>query len=156
MPQTSLVLSFITHSGVSVVCASFGVHAPLGLGLHPEEPEASAEPLTRALTRALTFRPNPNPEREPPYHLKVHLGLGLHLGWAIEGTIGSRFKIDASYLSPNVNVAARLEAATHQFGCPLLMSGFLVDEVRTTMNSASQGRPLCAATGGVSIPRRRM
>ena len=83
-------------------------------------------------------------------------GLGLHLGWAIEGTIGSRFKIDASYLSPNVNVAARLEAATHQFGCPLLMSGFLVDEVSTTMNSASQGRPLCAAAGGVSVPRRRM
>ena len=99
----------------------------------------------------------------------MHLGLGLHLGWAIEGTIGSRFKIDASYLSPNVNVAARLEAATHQFGCPLLMSGFLVDEVRPiwSSSSASQGRrPLgaaaggasvpCAAAGGVSVPRRRM
>lgn len=59
----------------------------------------------------------------------VNMGLGLHIGWAIEGTIGSRYKIDASYLSPNVNVAARLEAATHIFGCPLLLSGFLVDEL---------------------------
>jgi hypothetical protein len=29
---------------------------------------------------------------------------------------GSEFKIDASYLSPNVNMASRLEAATKQVG----------------------------------------
>ena len=39
------------------------------------------------------------------------MGFGLNLGWAIEGAIGSTYKIDASYLSPNVNLAARLEAA---------------------------------------------
>ena len=44
---------------------------------------------------------------------KVKMGFGLHQGWAIEGAIGSFFKIDASYLSPNVNMAARLEAATN-------------------------------------------
>ena len=43
---------------------------------------------------------------------RVAMGFGLHQGWAIEGAIGSYFKIDASYLSPNVNIAARLEAAT--------------------------------------------
>lgn len=43
---------------------------------------------------------------------KVKMGFGLHFGWAIEGAIGSEFKIDASYLSPNVNIASRLEAAT--------------------------------------------
>ena len=37
------------------------------------------------------------------------MGYGLHGGWAIEGAIGSMLKIDASYLSPNVNLAARLE-----------------------------------------------
>ena len=54
---------------------------------------------------------------------KVQLGFGLHVGWAIEGAIGSDFKIDASYLSPNVNMASRLDAATKQFGVPLLISG---------------------------------
>ena len=39
---------------------------------------------------------------------KVHMGFGLHTGWAIEGAIGSDFKIDASYLSPNVNLASRI------------------------------------------------
>ena len=38
----------------------------------------------------------------------VKMGFGLHVGWAIEGAIGSQFKIDASYLSPNVNMASRL------------------------------------------------
>lgn len=48
--------------------------------------------------------------RMPNYSVKM--GFGLHVGWAIEGAIGSNFKIDASYLSPNVNMASRLEAAT--------------------------------------------
>jgi class 3 adenylate cyclase len=42
----------------------------------------------------------------------VKMGCGLHYGWAIEGAIGSKFKIDASYLANNVNVAMDLEAAT--------------------------------------------
>ena len=50
------------------------------------------------------------------------MGFGLHVGWAIEGAIGSEYKIDASYLSPNVNMASRLEAATKQFGTSILLS----------------------------------
>jgi hypothetical protein len=53
---------------------------------------------------------------------QVRMGFGLHVGWAIEGAIGSEYKIDASYLSPNVNMASRLEAATKQFGTSLLLS----------------------------------
>jgi class 3 adenylate cyclase len=59
-------------------------------------------------------------ERMPGFSIKM--GFGLHVGWAIEGAIGSHFKIDASYLSPHVNTAARLEAATKQFNVPLLLS----------------------------------
>lgn len=62
-------------------------------------------------------------ERIPNYEVKM--GFGLHVGWAIEGAIGSMYKIDASYLSPNVNMASRLEAATKQFGVMLLISGQL-------------------------------
>ena len=62
-------------------------------------------------------------ERMPNYQVK--LGLGLHLGYAIEGAIGSYYKIDASYLSPNVRMAETLEAATKPYGVPLLISGNL-------------------------------
>lgn len=51
------------------------------------------------------------------------MGFGLHIGWVIEGAIGSGLKIDASYLSKHVNTSARLMAATKQFGLHILMSG---------------------------------
>ncbi|PNH03068.1 Adenylate cyclase [Tetrabaena socialis] len=57
----------------------------------------------------------------------IAMGFGLHVGWAIEGAIGSEYKIDASYLSPNVNMASRLEAATKQFGVALLLSEDFVE-----------------------------
>ena len=56
----------------------------------------------------------------PNYSVKM--GFGLHVGWAIEGAIGSFYKIDASYLSPNVNIAARLETATSIYGVDILIS----------------------------------
>jgi class 3 adenylate cyclase len=55
------------------------------------------------------------------------MGFGIHVGWAIEGSIGSYYKIDAIYLSLHVNIPARLESATRQYGIPLLMSGQLYD-----------------------------
>ena len=55
-----------------------------------------------------------------PYTLKM--GFGLHAGWAIEGAVGSLQKVDATYLSPHVNMAARLETSSRQYGVPLLAS----------------------------------
>merc|ERR1719446_452457 len=67
------------------------------------------------------YRSHPKLVKRLPNY-RVRMGFGLHSGWAIEGAIGSEFKIDASYLSPNVNMAARLEAVTKQFGCLILLS----------------------------------
>lgn len=50
-------------------------------------------------------------KQNAPYHLQEQteiLQLGLHMGTSIEGAIGSRHKIDVSYLSPNVNLASRV------------------------------------------------
>jgi hypothetical protein len=60
--------------------------------------------------------------REAIPDFQISLSCGLHVGWAIEGAIGSKFKIDASYLSPHVNMTARLMAATKQYDVSLLMS----------------------------------
>lgn len=53
---------------------------------------------------------------------KLRMGFGLHAGWAIEGAVGSLQKVDATYLSPHVNMAARMEAASRQFGLAILMT----------------------------------
>ena len=50
------------------------------------------------------------------------LTCGLHVGWAYEGPIGSQLKVDASYLSPNVNIASRVESVAKQYGVYVLVS----------------------------------
>lgn len=127
----------------------------------------------RRSSRLAVYRRNPELCKRI-HDFRVRMGFGLHVGWAIEGAIGSEFKarlsslfppaclredslpplapaaaagsyhatapspppaaagrpqVDASYLSPNVNMASRLEAATKQFGVPILLSSDFV--VRT-------------------------
>ncbi len=55
-----------------------------------------------------------------PFNLRM--GFGLHAGWAIEGAVGSLQKVDATYLSPHVNMTARIETAAKKFGVGILMS----------------------------------
>merc|ERR1712023_87849 len=76
---------------------------------------------------------------------RVSMTFGMHIGWAVEGAIGSRFKIDASYLSPNVNLAARLQAATSQLGVSLLLSEWFVDEL------GPQARNMCRRIDRVTV-----
>merc|ERR1711871_1829924 len=84
-------------------------------------------------------------------HFRVHMGVGLNYGWAIEGAIGSEHKVDASYLSPNVNTAARLETANHQFGTKMLISQIVVDMMSPACQKALRCvdcvRPKGVATG---------
>merc|ERR1719352_985863 len=53
---------------------------------------------------------------------RVCLNVGLHAGWAFEGAMGSEYKIDASYISPNIAVTASVEQATQHFRVPLLIT----------------------------------
>ena len=55
------------------------------------------------------------------------MGFGLHVGWSIEGPIGSEVKIDVSYFGSNVNMSSRLESATKCYGVSILISGELYD-----------------------------
>jgi len=60
--------------------------------------------------------------KQGEHDFKLRMGFGLHAGWAIEGAVGSLQKVDATYLSPHVNMAARMEAASRQFGVAVLMT----------------------------------
>jgi len=96
----------------------------------------------------LEYRTNPKLNSRLPNY-KVKMGFGMHIGWAIEGAIGSEFKIDASYLSPNVNMAARLEAATKQYGVPLLYSGELYDRLSKDMKKKSRLIDIVTVKGSI-------
>jgi len=86
-------------------------------------------------------------------NFKINIGFGLHYGWAIEGAIGSTFKIDASYLSPNVNLAARLEAATKQYDVKILISGRTFDLLSKDLNSFCRLIDIVTVKGSL-IPMR--
>jgi class 3 adenylate cyclase len=60
------------------------------------------------------------------------MGFGLHYGWAVEGAVGSERKVDATYLSPHVNMAARLEQATKQYDCSILVSEEMYNRMSET------------------------
>jgi class 3 adenylate cyclase len=47
---------------------------------------------------------------------------GMDAGWAVEGAVGSEYKIDATYLSPHVNMASRMMSACKQYGVKVLLS----------------------------------
>ncbi len=68
-------------------------------------------------------------------NFRVKMGFGLSQGWAIEGAIGSEYKIDASYLSPHVNMASRLEGATKGYGVPMLIADSLRDLCSSSVKS---------------------
>ena len=84
-------------------------------------------------------------------NFKINMGFGLHLGYGIEGPVGSVFKMEASYLSPNVNIAARLETATKQFGVNILISGKLYNLFTDDMKSVCRYVD-CVTVKGSSEP----
>jgi hypothetical protein len=52
----------------------------------------------------------------------VNMIFGMDAGWAVEGAVGSEYKIDATYLSPHVNMASRMMSACKQYGVSILLS----------------------------------
>jgi class 3 adenylate cyclase len=72
--------------------------------------------------KILAYRQEPRLTKKNTVDFKVRMGFGLHAGWAIEGAVGSIHKVDATYLSPHVNMAARLETSSRQYGVALLAS----------------------------------
>lgn len=53
---------------------------------------------------------------------KTELLFGLHQGRAYEGAVGSLWKIDANYVSPDVTVASRLSLSCEYYGVNFIFS----------------------------------
>lgn len=75
----------------------------------------------------LSYRDDNRLTNDGTQDFKLRMGFGMHAGWAIEGAVGSLQKVDATYLSPHVNMAARMEAASRQFGVSILMTERFVE-----------------------------
>mmetsp|Transcript_68159 Transcript_68159/g.124354 ORF Transcript_68159/g.124354 Transcript_68159/m.124354 type:complete len:966 (+) Transcript_68159:3-2900(+) len=82
-----------------------------------------------------SYRGHPGLQMRLGTGCRVKLTCGLHCGWAIEGAVGSEFKIDASYVSPNVNVADSLERVTSIYQVPIVIAQPVVDLCSDNMAS---------------------
>ena len=56
----------------------------------------------RRASELVVHSKNPEVVKSFGNNYKTHLTFGIHMGWTIEGAIGSESKIDACYLSPHV------------------------------------------------------
>lgn len=63
----------------------------------------------------------------------VEVTFGMHFGWAIEGAIGSEFKVDVSYLSTHVNMAMHVEALVKDMDVGVLMTEALRSRLSVPM-----------------------
>eukprot|EP00929_Paragymnodinium_shiwhaense_P098028 TRINITY_DN5958_c0_g1_i1.p1 TRINITY_DN5958_c0_g1~~TRINITY_DN5958_c0_g1_i1.p1 ORF type:complete len:1309 (-),score=280.11 TRINITY_DN5958_c0_g1_i1:138-4064(-) len=68
------------------------------------------------------YRDDPRLQLAMGSKCRVCITLGLHFGWAIEGAIGSEYKIDATHVSPHVSIVEEVERATEAYATCLLLS----------------------------------
>jgi adenylate cyclase len=86
-----------------------------------EQPDHAAQAVRTALafqgsTRALSAR------WEAKLGIQVKAGVGINTGEAVVGTMGSRQRLEYTAIGDTVNLAARLESITKDFGSPIIIS----------------------------------
>ncbi len=86
-----------------------------------EQPDHAAQAVRTALafqasTRALSAR------WEARLGVRIRNGVGINTGEAIVGAMGSRQRLEYTAIGDTVNVAARLESVTKEYGVPIIIS----------------------------------
>ena len=93
--------------------AVFG--APLPLNNHAWSAVCSALDMRR---RLVAF----NQERLAKGQPELRIGIGLSSGEVVSGNIGSQRKMEYTVIGDGVNLSARLESITKQYGCDIVLS----------------------------------
>ena len=75
-----------------------------------------------------------NLQRRQQGRIPLKLGIGLHTGSLMMGIIGDRDRMEAGVVSDAVNTASRMEGLTKHFGVSILISEFVVNNLRQKQN----------------------
>jgi hypothetical protein len=76
----------------------------------------------RRVSELASFSKRPEIVKRFGNNYRPMLTFALHMGWTIEGAIGSESKIDACYLSPNKTISERIEDLTHYYDMQILVT----------------------------------
>ncbi len=105
--------------------AVFG--APMTLADHARRAVRSALEMRRLLGEF-------NQGRRANQLPTIQVGIGISSGEVVSGNIGSRKRMDYTVIGDGVNVSSRLESATKQYGCDIILSHhtytFCRDDIR--------------------------
>jgi class 3 adenylate cyclase len=72
--------------------------------------------------------------------VRLDIGVGVHHGFVMLGTIGEEERFEATVISDTVNLTSRLESLTKKFGCGVLLTGEVAQELDAELRE--QVRPL--------------
>lgn len=83
---------------------------------------------TRRASDITIYKNNPKISAKWPDY-QVELGLSLHLGWAVQGVIGSDKKLDIAYFSPHLELGQQVLEATALYQTSILMTEVFYEEL---------------------------
>lgn len=93
-------------------------NAPLDIPDHPRKAAQAALAMRAALAQI-----NAQTGQD------LQIGIGLHRGLACVGNLGSAQRFSYSAIGDSVNLAARVEGLTKQYGCAILITQAIADEI---------------------------
>lgn len=93
-------------------------NAPLDIPDHPRKAARAALAMRDALAQ-INARTGQD----------LQIGIGLHRGLACVGNLGSAQRFSYSAIGDSVNLAARVEGLTKQYGCAILITQAIADEI---------------------------
>lgn len=88
------------------------------MALFPDSPDDALLGALAMLERLDAY----NHGRARAGYLPMRIGIGINTGFVMMGTVGGSGRMDGTVISDAVNVSARLEQLTKDYGVPLLIS----------------------------------
>lgn len=108
-------------------------------------PDAAADDAKNALKCGIAILESIdrwNAERGKVGLTTVSVGIGIHAGEVFSGAVGDNSRLEFTVLGDTVNVAARLEQATKEFGHRLVASEAILEEAGLDVNSEEDWKPI--------------
>ncbi len=105
------------------IMAIFGTPFP-----HEDDPDRAVRCAIDMMVKLNIF----NKEREDKGLLPIDIGIGLNTDSVVSGNIGSPKRMDYTVIGDGVNLAARLESGTKQYGAHILISEFTFKALKGT------------------------